>query len=117
MIPPILLRFLPHLALAAALVGGAWWLHHTGYSAGLAAGEVRLQAVLAKQAEIAARSRTLALEAIRRETATALALAEKGRQRAANEATAYKRRLEAALRDSPDCQEWAAQPVLCPVPQ
>ena len=116
MIPPILLRFLPHLALAAALVGGAWWLHHSGYRDGLAVGEARLESVLARQAQDAARARQRAVEAIQAEAAIAIGSAEKARQKAANAATAYKRRLEAALSSSPDCQEWAGRPVLCPLP-
>jgi len=97
-------------------MGGLWYYGHTRYEAGLAAGEVRLEAVLAKQAQIAARARTLALEAIKREGAASLALAEKGRLRASAEATRYRRLLEEAKAASPECAGWASQPVLCPLP-
>ena len=114
--PVWLLKYLPHLVAAAALAFGAYWLHHTGYRDGLAAGEVRLESVLARQAQDAARARQRAVEAIQAEGAIALASAEKARLRASQAALAYKRRLEAALTGSPDCQEWAGRPVLCPLP-
>lgn len=45
----------------------------------------------------------------------ALEAAEKAEAKARADAQAWRRRYEAALRDDPDCADWAAQAVKCPI--
>lgn len=50
MIPAPILRFLPHILIAAAVIGGVWWFSHARYTAGYEArsAEVEAERVKAK---------------------------------------------------------------------
>lgn len=45
----------------------------------------------------------------------ALQVAQEREAKARADAQAWRRRYEAALRDDPDCADWAAQAVKCPI--
>lgn len=64
----ILLRFLPHIAIAVAIIGAVWWFSHARYTAGYEAAEasmaqaVRKAEAASKAAEIEARKRVEAVD-------------------------------------------------------
>lgn len=45
----------------------------------------------------------------------ALEAAEKAEAKARADAAAWRKRYEAALRDDPDCADWARRPIQCPL--
>lgn len=112
---PILLRFLPYIAGLAVLVGGILFYGHSRYNAGQEAVRVEMAAALARVAVETAEARQKAVEATKAEAAVREGEAEKARQKAANEAAAWKRRYNEAKR-SPECSKWSLEPVLCPLP-
>ena len=113
--PALLLRYLPHLAALAVLIIGAIALHHKWYGDGLDKGRAELAAYVVRSQQEALEARQKALDAVTAEAAVREGEAEKARQRAANEAAAWRKRYNEARR-TPECASWAAEAVQCPLP-
>lgn len=113
--PALLLKYLPHIlgvVLIAALLGGVFL---KGRSVGLDKGRAELAAYVVKVQQETLEASRKAAEAAKAEAALREGEAEKARQKAANEAAAWRKRYNEARR-TPECATWAAQNVQCPIP-
>lgn len=50
--PALLLRYLPHIAIAVAVIAGVWWFSHARYTAGYEAATATMRAELDKEREL-----------------------------------------------------------------
>ena len=67
MIPPIILRYLPHLIALVAIIGGVWYFGHTRYNAGQEAVRAEFREALARQGRTNDRVSKSVLEGYRHE--------------------------------------------------
>lgn len=50
--PALLLRYLPHIAIAVAVIAGVWWFSHARYTAGYEAATATMRVELDKEREL-----------------------------------------------------------------
>lgn len=126
MIPPAWLKLVPWRLLGAAglfaalaLAGFRVSTWHESHKA-LPAVEAQLKAEIACEPATACQERAAALAELARQEAAIAAQAALGKAQEAEaksraDASAWRRRYEAALRNEPECKAWSEQRISCPL--
>lgn len=126
MIPLAWLKLVPWRAVAAgmavvAVVFGLWRIQswREAYQR-LPNVEARLQAEIDCEPATACQERAAALAELARQEAAiaaqaALGKAQEAEAKARADASAWRRRYEAALQNEPECREWSEMEIRCPI--
>lgn len=124
--PALLLRFLPHIIAAVAIVGAVWWFSNARYQAGVeattAAYEARLVEAATKGREDVERAKDEAKRQQDERDRQQAELERKARDEdhrrleESHKASAeWERRYRKAVATDQSCAKWSAEPVLCPL--